>query len=299
MSKHHRFLTTKDLHWSWFNALAFGKVPPEDGGASLAAVIAEVESMKAAALTFTAATPGWSNSIGLFFHVFGHNSVNALHLHVLDMSAVGPTFKWFDYKNCHVDSILKVLKEELIAGNVPATLDETALCAAEAAAAAAEAATAAAQAVEEMKTMGRSQTWMSTGPEKVKGDILELNVGGKVTLSVARATLLVTPSDSLFHQMFSDSWDSPQLVVDTDGRIFLDFPASSFERIVDHLRLLRLAPPHKVLQPPKIPPLELQEFKLLAGLLGVEDFLLAAARNGRADCGTEVVIDDRTCGCRC
>lgn len=35
-------------------------------------------------MRYTANCPGWSDRVGLFFHIFGHNSVNSLHLHILD-----------------------------------------------------------------------------------------------------------------------------------------------------------------------------------------------------------------------
>lgn len=302
MSMRHRFLTTRNLHWSWFNALTFGKVPKEEGGAALEEAIAELESMKAAALTFTANTPGWSNEVGLYFHVFGHNSVNSLHMHILDMSATGPTWVKYEYKNCPLDAILKVLKEEAKAKNIPTKTDDTAVAVAAAAVAAAEAAEAALQAVQEMKSFSRRASsqevggYHSEGVAKVPGGILELNVGGKITLSVARATLLIAPPESLFYKMFSDGWDSPPLTTDGNGRIFLDFPPTSFERMVDHLRLLRLAPVEKLMQPPKVPAIEMQEFTALASILGVEDFFLGRARNGRADSEIQVVdIDNPPC----
>merc|ERR1712050_484296 len=52
MSRRHRFLTTKDLHWQWFNALVFGLVDEDMGGVDVKTAVAEVESMKAAALTY-------------------------------------------------------------------------------------------------------------------------------------------------------------------------------------------------------------------------------------------------------
>merc|ERR1712232_407798 len=69
--------------------------------------------MRAAALQYTAACAEWSQNVGFFFHVFGHNSVNALHLHIIDLDYTGPTFKMYRYKNCPLDCIIKVLKEEV------------------------------------------------------------------------------------------------------------------------------------------------------------------------------------------
>merc|ERR1719401_80530 len=52
MSRRHRFLTTKKLHWQWFNALIIGMVPEEMGGVQLAQALEEVQAMRAAALEY-------------------------------------------------------------------------------------------------------------------------------------------------------------------------------------------------------------------------------------------------------
>lgn len=120
MSRRHRLLTTTNLHWQWFNTLVLGLVPAVDGGSGLAAAIDEVESLKDAALTYASRAGSWSQNVGLFFHVYGHNSVNSLHLHVLDMDALGPTGRKYAYKNCPLDAVLQVLREELVAASQPA-----------------------------------------------------------------------------------------------------------------------------------------------------------------------------------
>lgn len=51
--------------------------------------------------------------IGLFFHVYGHNSVNSLHLHIVDLDAVGPSYHKMTYKNCSIDAVLEVLKDDV------------------------------------------------------------------------------------------------------------------------------------------------------------------------------------------
>merc|ERR1719203_72456 len=43
MSLHHRFLTTKDPHWQWFNSLVFGLVPQHAGGVSREEALAQCE----------------------------------------------------------------------------------------------------------------------------------------------------------------------------------------------------------------------------------------------------------------
>jgi len=35
--------------------------------------------------------------------------VNSLHLHLVDMKAIGPTFKKLDYKNCPLNNVLKAV----------------------------------------------------------------------------------------------------------------------------------------------------------------------------------------------
>ena len=45
-----------------------------------------IEEMKGAAHAYAKAM-GWSSKVGTFFHIYGHSSVNSLHMHVLDMSA--------------------------------------------------------------------------------------------------------------------------------------------------------------------------------------------------------------------
>jgi len=114
MSRHHRFLTTRDLHWQWFNALLFGLVPPEDGGAGLSKAVDEVEAMEIAALAYAKASGHYSSNVGLFVHVFGNNSVNSLHIHIVDLDSVGPAFKHNARKNCPLGAVLDVMRQELL-----------------------------------------------------------------------------------------------------------------------------------------------------------------------------------------
>ena len=111
MAERHRFLTTKDMAWQMFNVLSYGL---DGDAASLAAAVETLEALQAAAHTFATATPSWSTaSLGLYFHCYPHNSVNSLHLHMVDLSATGPTFDALSYKNLPLDAVLTVLKAEL------------------------------------------------------------------------------------------------------------------------------------------------------------------------------------------
>ena len=113
MGERHRFLTTRDLSWQWFNVLSFGI---DGDAASLRAAIAELEALQAAATAFASRTPGWpagKDHVGLYFHCFPYNSVNSLHLHMVDLSATGPSFAYHAHKNLPLTAALAVLRAEL------------------------------------------------------------------------------------------------------------------------------------------------------------------------------------------
>jgi len=275
MSERHRFLTTRNLHWSMFNALIFGLVPQEEGGNSLTKVIAEVEGMRAAALTYTMNVGGWSDQVGLFFHVFGHNTVNSLHMHILDLKVTGPTFEYFSYKNCKVEDILKVLHEELDAREPEKKKAETKE-AMSLAAQAVKTASMAAQAAARIATTSVDTRIFIEGEES--SGLVELNVGGELMMTVERTTFLLAPEGSLLREMFSAGWDSEKLKGDSQGRIFLDFPPAPFKRIVDHLRLLKVTPKDELLPPPVC--YKDYEFQALVRVLGLEDFLLKEPQAG-------------------
>ena len=55
--------------------------------------------MREATLSYTRADGGWSTSVGLYLHCYPLNSVQALHLHIVDLAAVGPSYKHLSHKN--------------------------------------------------------------------------------------------------------------------------------------------------------------------------------------------------------
>lgn len=276
MSSRHRFLTMRDLHWQFFNPIAFGLVDASDGGCSVNETVQKVALMKQAALTYIANIGGWSDKIGLFFHIFGHNSVNSLHVHMIDMAELGPTYWKYEYKNCPVDAVIKVLNEEC--RNVPTAM------VAEAAESAVSAAVAATRAAEEMAKQVTNQQHFrrrSLWNQQVKGSaILSLVVGGE-RVSVPRETLLLAPAGSLLQEMFGERFTETSQQLDVDGFIYLNFPPRSFRLIIGHLQMLSLTPPNEVLEPPLIPEDLRREFPDLAWLLGMEEFM-TTAQPGRA-----------------
>lgn len=116
MSKKHRFLLTKNMHWRWFNVLVFGLVSfthaRPAGIWELNSAQRMLTKMRDAAILYTKHA-GWSGNIGLYFHVYGHNSVNALHLHIVDLEVTGPTYEYLKYKNLSLDSVLEVIEAEI------------------------------------------------------------------------------------------------------------------------------------------------------------------------------------------
>lgn len=305
MSRRHCFLTTRDLHWRWFNVLVFGLVEAdsESGGQkALQEAVEELEAMRTAALAVAAGSSGWPKpeNVGLFLHVFGHNSVNSLHLHMVDMTELGPSFFKMAYKNCPLDAAIRVLREELAAlSPLPATSIAEVVAAAEAARAAAAAAKLAAQAsrAQLFALKARASSAMRrdsfTGNLVREGEgtnqVLEMNVGGEYVLSVPHATLRMAPAHSLFYSMLrpglgpqaldtgtcptDGSVALPPHRLDARGTLFLDVPPEAFRRIVDHLRLLRLAPKDRFVRPPVLEPGDEREFWTLAEMLGLGAFL--------------------------
>ena len=98
--------------------------PAEDGGlvaANLNDAIKLLESMIEAAKAYVRASPDWSErarqdteegkvpeGLGLYFHCYPSQSVNALHMHMVDIDNAGPTFKALAYKNLSATDALDV-----------------------------------------------------------------------------------------------------------------------------------------------------------------------------------------------
>mmetsp|Transcript_25018 Transcript_25018/g.63438 ORF Transcript_25018/g.63438 Transcript_25018/m.63438 type:complete len:828 (-) Transcript_25018:92-2575(-) len=302
MSLRHRFMTTKNLHWQWFNALAFGLVPEEEGGLSLEATIQELQDMKAAALTYTSNADGWSSHVGLFFHVFGHNSVNSLHLHLVDMDHLGPTYRKLEYKNCSIDAVIKVLEEEMALLKEPPTNDNMLEASTQASTREARAAieggssfhanspSYAASESSGVKAVPCTTTSRSSGSGGGIGEVLELSVGGEIIV-VPVATLMIAPDGSRLKEMFTASWNAAPLKRDDRGRIFLNLPPRSFRIILDHLRMVQCTSDQEVVEPPVIPRELRAEVEHLEWHLGV-GFLLEQPVYGQA------VGQARRCGSR-
>ena len=72
-----------------------------------------LEALRDAAATFARGVEGWdARNLGLSFHVYGHASVNSLHMHMIDTRYKGPTYARLKYKDLALDDVLSVLRDE-------------------------------------------------------------------------------------------------------------------------------------------------------------------------------------------
>ena len=139
--------------WTWFNVLTMGLVDVAKADAvhhdeeemrseeanlelnirTLESALACLRTMREAAFAFVKedAKSGWSlreknvfqketnqhvvelADIGLYFHCYPHCSVNSLHLHIVDLSETGPSYKYHSHKNLSMDMVLTALEKEI------------------------------------------------------------------------------------------------------------------------------------------------------------------------------------------
>lgn len=90
----HVFMTSRNLHWTKFNILTINDV-------------SFLERMKKNAQMYTDAR-GWKN-YGLYFHCFPLNSVQSLHLHIVNLDTIGPHYATQQTKNLSIDDAISVI----------------------------------------------------------------------------------------------------------------------------------------------------------------------------------------------
>lgn len=96
----HIFITTKNLSWRKFNILPI--VCDRD--------FDFIHSIKCAAETY-AKNRNWKNP-GFFFHCFPDNSVQSLHLHVVNLDATGVHYHKYANRNVSIEDILNLSKNQ-------------------------------------------------------------------------------------------------------------------------------------------------------------------------------------------
>ena len=139
--------------WTWFNVLTMGLVDVAKADAvhhdeeemrseetnlelnirTLESALACLRTMREAAFAFVKedAKSGWSlreknvfqketnehvvelADIGLYLHCYPLCSVNSLHLHIVDLSETGLSYKYHSHKNLSMDMVLKALDKEI------------------------------------------------------------------------------------------------------------------------------------------------------------------------------------------
>jgi hypothetical protein len=115
MSKHHQFLLLRSLRWDWFNAATWGIGGEAD---EIQAAIQLVDQMTQTAHAYTQKA-GWSNQLGLFVHCYPFNSVNAFHLHMVDLACTGPTYEALHFKNLPLSLVRRHLVSSLHTASLP------------------------------------------------------------------------------------------------------------------------------------------------------------------------------------
>jgi hypothetical protein len=95
----HVFITTKLLNWKNFNVTT---IALEVNGLNF------LNSLKEVAVRYSKGR-GWKNT-GYYFHCFPYNSVNSLHLHVINLDNVGFNFVENNYKNITIDDVINAVE---------------------------------------------------------------------------------------------------------------------------------------------------------------------------------------------
>lgn len=90
----HVFMTSRNLHWAKFNILTINDV-------------SFLERMKTNAQMYAKARE-WEN-YGLYFHCFPLNSVQSLHLHLVNLDTIGPHYATQRTKNLSLDDAISVV----------------------------------------------------------------------------------------------------------------------------------------------------------------------------------------------
>ncbi len=103
MSEFHRFMLIDNLDWRGFNVLTIGM----GGVANLEVAISTLRDMMRLSREYASAE-GRKGPIELCFHVYPSNTVQALHMHIVDTSTAGPTYDALSYKNMKAEDVLQV-----------------------------------------------------------------------------------------------------------------------------------------------------------------------------------------------
>ena len=113
MSAYHQFIGVRDPHWSLFNALTFGEDPNFQ---SPEAVVEMLNNFEIIAQKW--ATQHGIAKVGCFFHVYPFNSVQSLHMHMVDLNPENLGAAWEEYATLNTPlSSIKAYFESLKMGS--------------------------------------------------------------------------------------------------------------------------------------------------------------------------------------
>jgi len=105
-SETHKFIVPRDLtDWTLINGLTLGIRDATDAQKAIDLLC----KMKTYAIQKLGLP---EERLGFFLHIYPFNSIQLLHLHVIDMTKTGPTYSELSFKNLPLDEMLIVLREE-------------------------------------------------------------------------------------------------------------------------------------------------------------------------------------------
>jgi Ca2+-binding EF-hand superfamily protein len=111
MSLRHDFLVPRKRHWQFMNILSLGLIK---GGPGSAEVMEFLQTMQDAAQYYTRnASAAWSGNVGMFFHCYPNTGVLFLHMHIVDMDALGPTFEALKDRNLDIRVAMSAFQAEV------------------------------------------------------------------------------------------------------------------------------------------------------------------------------------------
>lgn len=124
MSRYHRFLILRDLNWQTFNVLTMTRkhvlLLEEMANCARHVAVHEINAMETKNIDAENQNIDAENrkeynyikhrDIGIYFHCWPHNSVNALHLHIVDKRYLGPAFHYHAWKNLPLDEVITAIK---------------------------------------------------------------------------------------------------------------------------------------------------------------------------------------------
>lgn len=107
MSKFHKFISPKTTDFTYMNALT---LCVDNNNNKVEQVLDKLVEMKSLAIEY--ANKNGITNIGLYVHVYPLNSIQLLHIHILDKDNLSPTYDYVNYKNLELDDVISVLTKK-------------------------------------------------------------------------------------------------------------------------------------------------------------------------------------------